>query len=74
MKKKELKSYHTGTVKKTIKINASKQKVWRKISNIVGLPSWLIDVKKTVYLSKKKRGVDMLQQFLSNQKQKIQFN
>lgn len=51
------KSFHTGTVKKTIKIKASKDKVWRKISNIIGLPTWLVDVKKTVYLSKKKRGV-----------------
>jgi hypothetical protein len=66
MKKKELKSYHTGTVKKTIKINASKQKVWRKISNIVGLPSWLIDVKKTVYLSKKKRGVGAIREITFN--------
>ena len=38
-------------------IRTSKDKVWRKVSNIVGLPTWLIDVKKTVYLSKKKRGV-----------------
>ena len=38
-------------------IKTSKGKVWRKVSNIVGLPTWLIDVKKTVYLSKKKRGV-----------------
>ena len=44
-------------MKKSIFIKASKQKVWRKISNIVGLPSWLIDVKETVYLSKKKSGV-----------------
>jgi hypothetical protein len=44
-------------VKKSIFIKVSKQKVWRKISNIVGLPSWLIDVKETVYLSKKKSGV-----------------
>ncbi|HSG84187.1 MAG: SRPBCC family protein [Nitrosopumilus sp.] len=50
-------SYHTGTVKKTIRIKASKDKVWRKISNIVGLPTWLVDVKKTVYLSKKKKDV-----------------
>ena len=54
---KSQKSFHTGTVKKTIKIKASKDKVWRKISNIVGLPTWLVDVKKTIYLSKKKRGV-----------------
>jgi len=31
--------------------------VWKKVSNIVGLPEWLVDVKKTVYLSKIKRGV-----------------
>ncbi len=38
-------------------IKTTKYKVWRKVSNIIGLPTWLIDVKKTVYLSKKKRGV-----------------
>ena len=46
MVKSGKKSFHTGTVKKTIKINASKDRVWRKISNIVGLSSWLVDVKK----------------------------
>jgi len=51
------KSFHTGSVKKIIMIKTSKDKVWRKVSNIVGLPTWLIDVKKTVYRSKKKRGV-----------------
>ena len=50
-------AFHTGTVKKTIKIKASKDKVWRKISNITGLPTWVVDVKKTVYLSKKKKDV-----------------
>jgi len=44
-------------VRKSVIINASKEKVWRKISNIVGLPTWLPDVKKTVYTSKKRRGV-----------------
>ena len=57
MAKNSKKSFHTGTVKKTITVNASKDKVWRKISNIVGLPTWVVDVKKTVYLSKKKRDV-----------------
>ena len=51
------KAFHTGTIEKTIKINVSKDKVWRKISNIVGLSSWLVDVKKTEYLSIKKKGV-----------------
>ncbi len=51
------KASYSGTVKKSILIKASRDKVWRKISNIVGLPEWLVDVKKTVYLSKTKRGV-----------------
>ena len=51
------KSFHTDSVKKTITIKASKEKVWRKISNIVGLSLWVIDVKKTTYLSKKRRNV-----------------
>jgi len=57
MTKTAKKSFHTGSVKKTIMVKASKDKVWRKISNIAGLPMWVVDVKKTVYLSKKKRGV-----------------
>jgi len=57
MAKTVKKSFHTGSVKKTITIKASKDKVWRKISNIAGLPTWVVDVKKTIYLSKKKRNV-----------------
>lgn len=57
MVKSTKKSHHSGTVKKTIRIKASKDKVWRKISNIAGLPTWVVDVKKTVYLSKKKKDV-----------------
>jgi len=48
------KAYYSGMVKKSILIKASRDKVWRKVSNIVGLPDWLINVKKTVYLSKNK--------------------
>jgi len=57
MAKTTKKLHQTGIVKKTIKIKAKKDKVWRKISNIIGLPTWVVDVKKTSYLSKKKRGV-----------------
>jgi len=57
MTKNVKKSFHTDSVKKTITIKASKEKVWRKISNITGLSSWVIDVKKTTYLSKKRRNV-----------------
>lgn len=48
--------HHSGIVKKSIVIYSTAEKVWRKISNIVGL-DWVFDVKKTVYLSKTKRGI-----------------
>ena len=57
MAKTAKKLFHTGSVKKTIIIKSSKDKVWRKISNIAGLPTWVVNVKKTVYLSKKKKDV-----------------
>ncbi len=57
MSKDGEKTHHTGTIKKTIRINTVKDKVWRKISNISGLPEWVVDVKNTVYLSEKKRDV-----------------
>ena len=57
MVKKVQKSFHTGTIKKTITIKTTKDKVWKKISNIVGLSSWLPDVTKTEYLSIKKKDV-----------------
>jgi hypothetical protein len=50
-------SFHTGSVKKTIKIKTSQNKVWNKISNIAELPTWVVDVKKTVFLSKNKKGI-----------------
>ena len=57
MVKTAKKSFHTGSVKKTITIKATKDKVWRKISNIVGLPTWVVDVKKTINVSKKKKDI-----------------
>ena len=50
-------AFHTGSVKKMITIKASKDKVWRKISSIAGLPTWVVDVKETTFLSKKKRDI-----------------
>lgn len=47
----EEKQYLYGVVKKSIQINASNEKVWQKLSDIVGL-SWLVGVQKTVFLSK----------------------
>ncbi len=50
------KFYHSGIVKKSIIIHARHDVVWNKISDITGL-SWVLEVKKTVFLSKKKRGI-----------------
>lgn len=57
IKSPKQKTNHSSIVKKSILINSSSDKVWRKISNIAGLPEWVLDVKNTVYLSKIKRGV-----------------
>ncbi len=48
--------YRSGTVKKSILIYVSNDKAWEKIGNIVDL-SWVLDVKKTVFLSKIKLGI-----------------
>ncbi|MDX1441090.1 MAG: SRPBCC family protein [Nitrosopumilaceae archaeon] len=69
---KSVLGFHTGTVKKSITINVSRDKVWKKISNIVGLPSWLVDVKKTEYLSKKKRGVGAIRSITFNDGKKLE--
>ena len=54
---RQKKMNYSGRVKKSILINATRDKVWKKISNIAGLSEWVLDVKKTVYLSKIKRGI-----------------
>jgi len=66
------KSFHSGIVKKSIRINQTRDKVWKKISNIVGLPEWLIDVKKTVYLSKTKRGIGAIRNIRFNDGNEIE--
>lgn len=69
---KTKKAFHTGMVKKTIKIKATKKRVWGKISNIAGLSTWVVDVKKTTYLSKKKRGVGAIRLITFNDGNKIE--
>ena len=64
--------FHTGTVKKRIRINTSKEKVWRKISNIIGLPTWVVDVKKTIYLSTRKKGVGAIREITFEDGNKIE--
>ncbi len=58
------KVHHSGVVKKSIKIKASRDKVWKKLSNIAGLSAWVVDVKKVIYLSKKKRGIGAIRKII----------
>ena len=61
---KNKKTYQTGIVKKSIIINAPKKEVWREISKIAGLSAWVVDVKKTVFLSKRKRDVGTIRKII----------
>lgn len=58
------KSYHSGSVKKSIVIKSSKESLWKKLSNIISMPSWVIDVKSTIFLSKTKRGVGAIRKIV----------
>jgi len=51
------KKFHNGYVKKSVLINASRQKIWNTISNITNLSDWIPIIKKTVLISKIKKGV-----------------
>lgn len=51
------KGFYDDIVKKSIVIKAPKEKVWKTLSNIAGLSQWVVNAKKTVYLSKLKLGV-----------------
>jgi hypothetical protein len=48
---------HYTTVSRSITIDVMPNTVWCKISNIVGLTDWVLDVKKTEFLSKTRHGV-----------------
>ncbi|NJK77735.1 MAG: SRPBCC family protein [Nanoarchaeota archaeon] len=66
------KSFHSNSVKKSITVKASKEKVWRSISNIAGLPRWVVDVKQTTYLTKKKRNVGAVRKITFGQGKTIE--
>lgn len=49
-------NFYSGEVAKTVSIKASSDKIWKQISNVISL-SWVLDVKKTVCLSNKRKGL-----------------
>src|SRR3972149_622349 len=69
---RQKKTNYSGRVKKSILINATRDKVWKKISNIIGLSEWVLDVKKTVYLSKIKRGIGAIRNITFEDGSKIE--
>jgi len=50
------KLHYSGIVKKSVIIDTQVKNVWNKISNISRL-SWVLNVKKTVFLTKEKWGI-----------------
>ena len=48
---------YSGTVSQSITVDASSSTIWKAIGNFVGLTDWVIDVKKTEFLSKIKQGL-----------------
>ena len=56
-----IKDYHNGIVKKSITINASREKVWKKISNIIEL-EWLEGIKIVKSISSKKQGIGAIRE------------
>lgn len=46
-----------ATVTQSISIDVPASAVWKEISNFVGLTEWVVDVKKTEFLSKIRHGV-----------------
>lgn len=48
---------YCGTVTQATSISASKRNVWKEVSNIVGLPNWITDIKRAEFLSKTRYGI-----------------
>ena len=66
------KSFYSGTMKKSVKVHATKKDVWRTISNIVGLDKWVTGVKKAIFQTNKKRGVGAIRTIFFEDGNKIE--
>lgn len=49
---------YCGTVLQAVTINASKKNVWKEISNIVGLPDWIADIKRRNFFQRRGMGLE----------------
>tara|TARA_B100001179_G_C18348041_1_gene299552 strand:+ start:71 stop:532 length:462 start_codon:yes stop_codon:yes gene_type:complete len=55
--------YYNGFVKKSVTINASKKKIWKKISDVITL-DWVQGLKKSICISEKKQGVGTVRKLI----------
>ena len=62
----KIKKFHSDLVKKSININVEHSKAWKKVSDIIGLGKWVIDIKKTLLLSKRKKGIGTVRKIFFN--------
>ena len=65
-------SFHTGTLKKTITVNATQQSAWRRISDITGLSAWAVGIKNTACFTKKKRGIGAIRLITFDDKSRVE--
>jgi len=49
--------FHSGSVKKSITVRVPTKAVWRSLSNIAGLPEWVIGVRECRFKTEIRRGV-----------------
>jgi len=62
LKSNTAKGNHSTTVKKSITIYTKPEKAWKKISKITDLSDWLVNIKKTIYISKIKTGIGAIRE------------
>lgn len=66
--------HHAAVVTQTIMTRAQPTCIWDRISNIIGLTDWVVNVKRTEFLSKTKRGIGAIRKItFEDQNQVIEY-
>jgi hypothetical protein len=66
--------HHWATVSQSVLVYVSPKTAWNQISNIAGLADWVLDVKKTEFLSKTKHGIGAIRKItFSDHSQVIEY-
>lgn len=51
------KSFHSGSIKRTVTVRATRERVWRTVSDIIGMPRWAAGVNFCRLLTATGRGI-----------------